>query len=67
MTIIDRIPARYRKAVYGVIGGAYAVETALDLVGWGVVDETPQQKIVTVLTALGFGLAFRKTTDVATA
>lgn len=63
MNLFQKIPSKYRKFVYGTLFTAYSLETALDVVGWGFVDETPQQKIVTVLTALGFGMAFVKTTD----
>lgn len=64
MNLLDQIPAKARKWVYGLLGTAAAIEAALDLVGWGVVDGVLESKLVTVLTALGFGMAFKKTTDV---
>lgn len=61
--LIDSIPAAARKWIYGVLGVVHGTEVALDLVGWGLVPDELQLKVITVLTALGFGLAFRKTTD----
>jgi hypothetical protein len=57
----DLIPAKYRKAVYSVLGTVIALEGIFDLV-----PEGAQTKILEALAVLGFGLAAsntNKTTD----
>lgn len=64
MNVVDRIPARYRGAIYATLSTVYAVEVALDLVDWGVIPDDIQAKALLVLGSLGFALAKHNTTDI---
>lgn len=64
MNILDSLPASVRKVIYGVVGTAFTIESTLDAFDAGVLDSRPQGIAIAVLSALGFGMAFRKTTDV---
>jgi|JI9StandDraft_2_1071091.scaffolds.fasta_scaffold02278_13 hypothetical protein len=55
--LFQRIPVKIRDTIYGVLATAFAVETALDLAGWGFVESGVQAKVALVLGALGFGIA----------
>jgi hypothetical protein len=57
----DLIPARARKAVYGVLGTIAAVELTLDAFDVGLVAEKPQAIAFAVASVLGFGMAFSNT------
>lgn len=59
MNILDRIPAGAREVIYGLLGFAFTVESTLDVFDYGLVAEKPQAAAIAVLSALGFGLAFR--------
>ena len=50
--LAQSIPARYRQAVYSVLGTAVALETIFDVIeaGW-------ESKILATLVVLGFGTA----------
>lgn len=61
----DMLPAKVRKAIYGILGTLFTIETVLDAVGEGLIAEKPQSIAVAIAAALGFGLAFVNT-DTAT-
>lgn len=61
MNIVDQIPPKARRIIYRVLAIATAVELALDNVGWGLIPNDLQAKLVSILVALGFGLALRNT------
>ena len=61
MNILDRIPAAARETIYGVLGFAFTVESTLDVFDYGLVPSKPQAAAIAVLSALGFGMAFRHT------
>lgn len=50
--IRDLIPARWRQAIYTVLGTVYALELVFDLVPAGL-----ESQILAALAVLGFGLA----------
>ena len=50
----DIIPAKWRKRVYATFAALVTVETALDLVGWGLVPTDIQAKVIVVAGALGW-------------
>ena len=52
----DLIPAKYRQAVYSVLGTLVGLEAIFDLI-----DDGPEAKILAALTVLGFGLAASNT------
>ena len=56
--IQDLIPAKYRKVIYSVLGFAFALEAAFDLVPQGA-----QDRIVAVLALAGFTLAAGNTAN----
>ncbi len=60
--LLDMIPSKVRKAMYGIIGLAFTVESTLDGFGAGVLDARPQGIAIAVLSALGFGTALRHVT-----
>ncbi len=64
MLLTEYIPAKARKVIYSTLFTANAVEGVLDGFEVGLVDSKTQGIILGVSTALGFGLAFKKTTDI---
>lgn len=64
MNVLDRIPASVREWIYGILGLAFTVESTLDAFEAGVIEPRPQGIAIAVLSALGFGLAFRHVPDV---
>ena len=59
MNILDRIPPGAREVIYGILGFAFTVESTLDVFDYGLIAAKPQAASIAVLSALGFGLAFR--------
>lgn len=59
MNLIDKIPPSVREWIYGILGLAFTVESTLDAFEAGVIEPRPQGIAIAVLSALGFGLAFR--------
>lgn len=57
VNLAQAIPVKVRNVIYSVLAAAFAVEAALDMFGYGLVDEQPQAAAFAVLGALGFGIA----------
>lgn len=53
----DLLPAPVRAVIYHTLTVVFALELALDLVGWGLIPTDLQAKLVIVAGALGFALA----------
>ena len=54
--IASLIPARYRAAIYTILGAAIAVEAV-----WDLVPAALEGKVLATLSALGFGMAAANT------
>jgi hypothetical protein len=57
VSLAQAIPVKIRNIIYSVLAAAFAVEAALDLFGYGLVNEQPQAAAFAVLGALGFSIA----------
>lgn len=63
MNILDKLPPAVRETIYAVIGTAFIIESTLDGFEAGLVEPRPQGIAIGLLSALGFGLAFRHVTN----
>lgn len=59
MNILDSIPPKARRLIYGVLGTLFIVESTLDAFDSGLVDPKPQGIAIALCSALGFPLAYR--------
>jgi hypothetical protein len=66
MLLTDYLPAPVRKIIYSTIATVATVEGVLDAAGSGAIPERAQGIALGLVTALGFGLALSKTTDIKT-
>jgi hypothetical protein len=64
--LTDLLPAPVRKWIYATLATVSTIEGVLDAADAGLIPERVQGIALGIATALGFGLAFARVTDVKT-